>query len=250
MNRWVKFITNTVLVALFFGCQKSDPTTNTASMSPTPTVQNTPSVNPDTSPKSSPTPQAKVPNSQKTNNAELVDIETINSNIVQDIRYATENNFTKTKLYTVARCLLRREVALKLSKVQEDLEKQGLGLKVYDCYRPLSVQKLMWKIPSARPYVANPRRGSKHNRGAAVDLTLVDRNGQELEMPTEFDNFTPRAHRKYRGASAQAIKNRVLLEQAMQKGGFIPLSKEWWHFDAVGWQKYEILDIPLESIPK
>ncbi|MCL1468265.1 M15 family metallopeptidase [Argonema galeatum] len=244
MSRWVKLFTVTLLVVLFLACQKSDSVPSAESE-----VKNTTSVKASTLAKPSPAPQAKITLSPKIDNAQLVDIGTINRKIVQDIRYATENNFTKRKLYPVARCLLRGEVALKLSQVQEDLEKQGLGLKVYDCYRPLSVQKLMWKIPSARPYVANPAKGSKHNRGAAVDITLVDSNGQELEMPTEFDNFTPRAHRKYRGASAEAKRNRSLLEEAMKKRGFIPLPKEWWHFDAVGWQKYEILDVLFQSIP-
>lgn len=248
MNKAVKLITVAALSFLAFGCQSPESVdkgvdTATATAVTTPT-----SIEAETRSQPSAAPPKTTTKTEKVDPAELVDIETLNPNIVQDIRYATENNFMKTKVYGVARCLLRREVAERLSQVQQDLEKQGFGLKVYDCYRPLSVQKRMWRIVSARPYVANPARGSKHNRGAAVDLTLVDKNGQEMEMPTEFDNFTHRAHRKYQGASSEAKKNRVLLEEAMKKGGFIPLSKEWWHFDAVGWQKFEILDRPLESI--
>jgi zinc D-Ala-D-Ala dipeptidase len=178
----------------------------------------------------------------------LIDIRAVNRNIIHDIRYATNNNFTGRRLYRVARCALRTAVARQLSLVQQDLAKRGLGLKVYDCYRPLSIQRQMWRLFPNPRYVANPRTGSKHNRGAAVDLTLVDRNGNELEMPTAFDNFTPRAQINYRGTSQSAQKNSQLLADAMKKRGFRPISSEWWHFDAVGWEQFSILDVPLESV--
>ncbi|TAG70334.1 MAG: peptidase M15 [Oscillatoriales cyanobacterium] len=166
-----------------------------------------------------------------------------------DIRYATTNNFLKRKLYTVAKCALRSSVAQKLALVQTDLEKIGLGLKVYDCYRPFSVTKQMWEFLPDPNYVANPARGSRHNRGAAVDLTLVDRTGKELEMPTPYDDFTKKAHRDYNGGSAQSRKNRQTLEDAMKKQGFIGISTEWWHFDSEDWQKFAILDVSLSEIP-
>lgn len=250
MKKLLLLIAFPFLLGLFFGFQKSHPLFNVSTSNQVNQTKDVPSVNTETPVKQTPTPPKKTPQPKKIEPAELVDIHAVNPNILLDIRYATENNFMKKQVYSVARCLLRGEVAEKLSQVQEDLEKQGLGLKVYDCYRPLSVQKLMWQVRAARPYVANPARGSKHNRGAAVDITLVDRNGQELEMPTEFDNFTRRASRTYAGASAKAKKNRDLLGSAMKKRGFIPLSKEWWHFDAVGWQKYQILDVPLDAIPQ
>ena len=181
--------------------------------------------------------------------ARLVDIRTVNRNIRLDIRYATTNNFLKRKLYPISKCALRSSVAQKLSLVQTDLEKIGLGLKVYDCYRPFSVTKQMWEVLPDPNYVANPARGSRHNRGAAVDLTLVDRTGKELEMPTPFDDFTAKAHRDYAGGSAQSRKNRQLLEDAMKKQGFIGITTEWWHFDSEDWQKFAILDIPLGAIP-
>ncbi len=131
--------------------------------------------------------------------ARLIDIRTVNPNIRLDIRYATTNNFLKRKLYPIAKCALRSSVAQKLALVQTDLEKIGLGLKVYDCYRPFSVTKQMWEFLPDPNYVANPARGSRHNRGAAVDLTLVDRTGKELEMPTPYDDFTKKAHRDYQG---------------------------------------------------
>ncbi|PSB39972.1 peptidase M15 [filamentous cyanobacterium Phorm 46] len=181
--------------------------------------------------------------------ARLVDIRTVNRNIRLDIRYATTNNFLKQKLYPIAKCALRSSVAQKLSLVQTDLEKSGLGLKVYDCYRPFSVTKQMWEVLPDPNYVANPARGSRHNRGAAIDLTLVDRTGKELEMPTPFDDFTTKAHRDYRGGSAQSRKNRQLLEDAMKKQGFVGITTEWWHFDSEDWQKFAILDISLGAIP-
>ncbi|HEY9602913.1 MAG TPA: M15 family metallopeptidase [Allocoleopsis sp.] len=181
--------------------------------------------------------------------ARLIDIRTVNPKIALDIRYATTNNFLKKQLYPVARCVLRGAAVKRLSQVQDELEKKGLGLKVYDCYRPLSVQKQMWQIKPDSRYVANPAQGSRHNRGAAVDLTLVDSKGKELEMPSGFDDFTERASRSYSGASTQAKKNRQLLEDAMKKYGFIPLATEWWHFDAPDWDKFAVLDVSFGEIP-
>ncbi len=180
--------------------------------------------------------------------AKLVDIRSVNSTIKLDIRYATKNNFTKQQLYRQARCLLKPKVANDLSQVQTDLESQSLSLKVYDCYRPLSVQRIMWKIVHNDLYVANPAKGSRHNRGSAVDVTLVDKSGKELEMPTGFDDFSDRAHRDYNPISQTAKKNRQTLESAMIKRGFIPLQTEWWHFDAKDWQQSPLMDIAFEAI--
>lgn len=180
----------------------------------------------------------------------FIDILSVNPRIALDIRYATNNNFTKRKLYRQPRCILRAPVAQALSKVQTDLETQGLGLKVFDCYRPLSVQKMLWKIVPDERYVANPARGSRHNRGAAVDLTLVDRAGKELPMPTGFDDFTERASRSYMELPADVIQNRKTLETAMVKAGFVPLPTEWWHFDGKDWQKYPVRDISFDAIPQ
>ena len=182
--------------------------------------------------------------------AKLVDVRSISPNVKLDIRYATKNNFTKQQLYRQARCLLKPKVADDLSKVQADLETRGSSLKIYDCYRPLSVQKLMWKIVHDDRYVANPVNGSRHNRGSAVDVTLVDRFGKELEMPTGFDDFSDRAHRSYSNVSRAAKANRQILEAAMVKRGFIPLEFEWWHFDAKDWKESPLMDVPFEAIHK
>jgi D-alanyl-D-alanine dipeptidase len=174
---------------------------------------------------------------------DLVDVRTVHPGIRLDIRYATTNNFTGQKIYAVANCFLRRGTAGKLGAVQRGLERDGLGLKVFDGYRPLSAQRVLWKrMPDSR-YVANPDKGSRHNRGTAVDVTLVDRNGVELPMPTAYDDFTPKARRDFTELPPAVMANRARLERIMVKHGFIPLSTEWWHFDDADWEKYGILDI-------
>jgi D-alanyl-D-alanine dipeptidase len=128
--------------------------------------------------------------------------------------------------------------------VQRELETLGLGLKIYDGYRPLSVQKKMWAVMPDDRFVANPAKGSRHNRGAAVDVTLVRADGSELPMPTLFDDFTEKAFRTaITGISTEALRNSATLQRVMEKHGFKGLATEWWHFDEVGWERYEILDI-------
>lgn len=177
----------------------------------------------------------------------LIDIYSTYS-IPLDIRYATKNNFTKTPVYPKAYCYLRKEVAVQLSKVQADLKKRGYSLKIYDGYRPRSIQYKFWEICPDSRYVANPKKGSRHNRGAAVDLTIIDKEGKELDMGTDFDDFTKKAHRNCISLSKQAQSNRKLLENIMEKHGFIGLSTEWWHFDYKKWTDYELLDIPFEDL--
>ncbi len=178
----------------------------------------------------------------------FVEVTSVDSTIVIDLRYATPDNFTGQVLYATSRCFLRKSVAERLARVQKKLRRQGLGLKIWDGYRPLSVQKKMWAIVPDSRYVANPKHGSRHNRGAAVDVTLVDSTGRELHMPTGFDDFTPRAHRDWAGDDTLAIHNRQILEKAMTSEGFIPLSTEWWHFDAPNWKSYPIENISIKEL--
>ncbi len=187
--------------------------------------------------------------------ADLIDIASIDPSIRVEIRYATTDNFTGVAFYPVARCLLRRDAAERVGRVQKALAARGLGLMMWDCYRPFSVQRRLWKIVPDSRYVAEPVaaadgtpvEGSKHNRGAAVDLTLVGRDGRALDMPTGYDDFSPRAHRGDRRAPAAARRNAELLERAMVAEGFEPLPTEWWHFDAPGWQRYPLSDQPLTA---
>lgn len=166
-----------------------------------------------------------------------------------DIRYASASNFTGKKIYPVSRCLLRRKAANALLEAADSAGRNSppFSLCVLDCYRPLSVQKIFWDILPDTRYVAAPATGSRHNRGMAVDVTACDLNGKELKMPSGYDDFSEKAHRKYAGAHPKAIKNRKALEQVMIEAGFIPLKTEWWHFDYPGWERMEILDIPLAA---
>ncbi len=179
---------------------------------------------------------------------DMIDIQEISPRIIVDLKYATESNFTRRKLYELNRCFLRKSTAVKLQAVQREIEGMDLGLKVWDCYRPLSVQKTLWEIVPDERYVADPRKGSRHNRGSAVDVTLVDSKGDELRMPTAFDDFTSRAHHHYMNLPEDAIRNRVLLKSMMEKAGFIPLPEEWWHYDDRDWAEFEIMDVPFQDL--
>ncbi len=175
----------------------------------------------------------------------LTDVAAAVPGVRLDIKYATADNFTKEAVYPAARCLLRPEAAAALARVQTDLADKGLSLKVWDCYRPLSVQKRFWELVPDPRYVADPKKGSRHNRGAAVDLTLVDAAGRELEMPTGYDDFSEAAHRSSQAGTPAARANAKTLEDAMTRHGFKGLPTEWWHFDFAGWQAFPLLDVPL-----
>lgn len=185
----------------------------------------------------------------KMETVELVNLRDIDSNFVIEVIYATTENFTGKQLYPENELFILPEVGESLSRVNRKLmDEHGLRLKVWDAYRPLSVQKLMWEIVPDERYVADPAKGSRHNRGCAVDVTLVDLDGNELEMPTGFDDFSERAHLDYMDLPEQVLQNRELLIQAMQSEGFTPLETEWWHFDYKGWEDHPVLDVnPYES---
>jgi D-alanyl-D-alanine dipeptidase len=182
--------------------------------------------------------------------SEFVELETVNKNIVLDLRYATDNNFLKRVVYPSPRCFVLKKVAVKLDSIQNELELNGLGLKIFDGYRPLSVQEMMWEILPDSRYVADPKNGSRHNRGAAVDVSLVDSNGVELQMPTDFDDFTERASHDYTDLPEEVIKNRELLKSIMEKYGFIHLKSEWWHYDLKNYAEYPIVDYSFEEIDR
>lgn len=197
------------------------------------------------------------PEEQALAKAGLVEPTRIEPGIALDIRYATPDNFTGQSVYPSARCYLQAEVAQRLVRAHRALKRQGLGLKVYDCYRPFSVQERFWAIMPDERYVLEPRRengvivkSSRHNKGAAVDVTLVDASGRELPMPTGYDDFTDKAHRDSKAAAPEQRANSILLEKVMAAEGFEPLPTEWWHFDGLGWQQYPPLDLPLPAASK
>ena len=183
--------------------------------------------------------------------SDLVEIATLDSTIKLEIRYATDNNFMKRQMYSQARAFLRRSTAEALVRVHHSLFRQGYGLLIFDGYRPWSVTKKFWDEtpPEKRAFVADPKQGSKHNRGCAVDLSLYDlRTGKEIEMPSAYDEFSERASPDYRGGTAAQRKSRDLLRSAMEAEGFTVNPGEWWHFDYKDWEKYPILDLKFEEI--
>lgn len=182
----------------------------------------------------------------------LVELVKLDPSIKLDMRYATANNFTGRVLYSEARAFLTAAAAQALVQASAAAKADGFGLNIYDAYRPWRVTKQLWDATPNGPkknYVANPKRGSKHNRGCAVDLTLYNlKTGKLVEMPTEFDDFSEKAHRDYAGASAEAAANRTRLQTYLELQGFIGLSNEWWHFDFTGWENYPVMDVPFNQI--
>ena len=171
----------------------------------------------------------------------LVKVKDYIPDIWVDLKYASEDNFTGHKIYGFTEAYLRYGTVQKLMKVQEALRKQGLSLKIWDAYRPPSAQFVFWEICPDDTYVANPIKGfSPHSRGGAVDITLVDQTGKELEMPTEYDDFSGRAVRDYPDWTPQATANQRIVEQLMVDNGFIAYEGEWWHY--VDTDKYAVVE--------
>ena len=182
----------------------------------------------------------------------MVELSSLIPGIVYDLRYATRNNFTKEKLYKRGdMSFLRVQPAYALQKVQQELNSQGLGIKIFDAYRPYSVTKKMWDLIKDERYVANPSKGSGHNRGLAVDLTIINLNtGQELDMGTGFDHFSDTAHQDFKALPEQVLQNRKLLKEMMEKSGFKALSTEWWHYSWTNDRNYAVLDIDFKKLNK
>lgn len=171
--------------------------------------------------------------------------------IYLDIRYATTNNFTGKVIYLSPRAFARMPVFDALQKVQDSLSHFMIGLKIYDAYRPYAASLKFFEVYPDTNFVANPRNGSRHNRGCAVDLTLVELStGKELPMPTEYDNFTEKAHPNYKDLPDTVLTNRKLLFGIMEHFGFSYYPTEWWHFDYKGWEKYKLLDLTFEELER
>jgi D-alanyl-D-alanine dipeptidase len=172
---------------------------------------------------------------------DFVDIKSVDKTILIDLRYASANNVAHRPLYPPdTPALVRAGVAQRLVIVQEYLRKKGYGLKIWDAYRPQATQEKLWQVTHNRSYVSDPNegRGSMHIRGAAIDATLVDSEGRDVPMPTDFDSFTPAALLEYKGPDPMVRGNLKLLQKAMAHGGFYGLRTEWWHFCAPDWKHY------------
>lgn len=216
MKSWVALI-----LCLYWASCQHRPTT--AETETTDTIQIVVETKPDTNPLTTDTlPQ------------DWIDIAVFIPDLEVDIRYATADNFVGESMYECARCLLREDAARALLGVQNELQKQGLHLKLFDCYRPLPVQRRLWeKVPDIN-YVAPPDKGSMHNRGIAVDLTIVDELGIELEMGTAYDFFGPEAHHTYTDLPEKVLDNRQFLKGIMESHGFQGIRTEWWHYSLKG----------------
>lgn len=160
---------------------------------------------------------------------------------ILDVRYATTNNFTKQAVYDSATVYLVDDAAFALQKVANDLRQKGFVLVLFDGYRPIEVQQKFWEVFPNPTYVADPKTGSRHNRGAAIDLSLAYSDGTYLTMPTDYDYFGEEAAQDYLDLTEEQIKNRALLRETMEKYGFNALDSEWWHFDYSNWETYPII---------
>jgi D-alanyl-D-alanine dipeptidase len=171
--------------------------------------------------------------------------------LVLDLRYNTSNNFMHRKMYdgVITETYMRLPAAKALALVQKELNAKNLGLKIFDAYRPYAVTQKFWELVHDERYVANPAKGSGHNRGIAVDLTIIDlATKQELNMGTGFDNFTDSAHHAFTSLSQDVLNNRKLLKETMEKYGFKLFDTEWWHYSWPNPEQYEVLDLSFDKL--
>jgi len=181
----------------------------------------------------------------------MIELKSLIPDLQYDLRYASKNNFTGKRMYpkNTQTTYLRRQPAFALTKVATELRGKGLGIKIWDAYRPYRTTVRFWELIHDERFVANPSKGSGHNRGTAVDLTLVDlTTGKELEMPTPFDDFSPNAFHAAKNIDDLRIKNRMLLRKIMEKYGFVPLETEWWHYSWPGASAYDVLDLSFKTL--
>jgi zinc D-Ala-D-Ala dipeptidase len=177
---------------------------------------------------------------------EIIDMSEIVPGLRTDVKYATNDNFAKQKLYSVSKAYGSLTMANSLKSVQDSLMKIGIGMKIYDAYRPRTVQFLMWEVYPDPNFVADPKSGSRHNRGSATDLTLIDlKTGKELPMPTPFDDFTEKAGHSYMNLSNEVLTNRAILRTTMEKCGFEYYSPEWWHYNHIVSSAYPLKDFQM-----
>jgi len=184
-------------------------------------------------------------------NQRMVSLQQYVSGIVLDLRYASLNNFMKRLMYTEQPnfTFMRLPAAKALALVQKELNSQGFGLKIYDAYRPYFVTVKFWELVHDDRYVADPKKGSGHNRGIAVDLTIINlATKKELDMPTGFDNFTDSAHHDFMALTPEVLRDRALLKETMKKYGFTEFATEWWHYSLPSPEKYDALDLSFGQL--
>jgi D-alanyl-D-alanine dipeptidase len=183
-------------------------------------------------------------------NKQMVDIQKFIPDVILDLRYATANNFMHKKLYpSITNTYLRLPAAQALQRVDSELKEMGFGLKIFDAYRPYSVTEKMWEPIKDDRYVADPKKGSGHNRGIAVDLTIINlKTNKELPMGTGYDNFTDTAHQNFIALPKEILVNRNILKSLMEKHGFVALESEWWHYFLPNASDFELLDIPFKKL--
>lgn len=195
--------------------------------------------------------QSAPPKEENKREADLIELIRLDKSIKLDIKYATADNFVGRAVYPEARAFLQRPAAEAVLRVHKLLKKQGLGIVVYDGYRPWAITKLFWEVvpEDKRIFVADPARGSKHNRGCAIDLGIFDlRTGNAIPMPSAYDEFTERASPDYKGGTDEERSNREMLRRTMEAEDFTVNSSEWWHFDYNAWPEYAIYDVAFASI--
>jgi len=188
---------------------------------------------------------------KKDSSKKMVELKQLIPGVIYDLRYASTNNFMHRRMYPAGtvNTFLRSPAARALLGVQEELQARGLGLKIFDAYRPYAVTVRFWALVKDERYVANPTKGSGHNRGIAVDLTIINTvTGKELDMGTGFDNFTDSAHHSFTGLPEELLQNRILLRTIMEKHGFKAFESEWWHYFFAEGGRFEILDIPFKKL--
>jgi len=183
--------------------------------------------------------------------SDLVELVTLDPTIKLDIRYASTNNFMSTPFYSQARAFMQRPAAEAVVRANRALKQYGYGIIIHDGYRPWYVTKMFWDgtPPDKHDFVANPIPGSRHNRGCAVDLSLYDlKTGQEVRMPSGYDEMSERSYPGYKGGTPQETQRRELLRKTMEAQGFTVEPHEWWHFDYKDWEKYPVMNVPFEKL--
>ena len=222
------FILSVIFIFLLIQC-KSKPEENTTTVSQN-ILTNEKDLETTVEPSKEDTPAELPEKKSKPAPAGWLEI-TPDEGFMVDIKYATSDNFTKKQIYDCGRCFLRPEAAEKLRLIQKELKgKYGYSIKVFDCFRPKPYQQRLWDMVPDPDYVTPPNKGSMHSRGLAVDLTIVDKNGNDLDMGTEYDFFGEEAHQDYKGHSPEINKNRSLLKSVMETHGFKSIRTEWWHY--------------------